>query len=149
MAAWLMVVQAVGYTTSLVYIGLTTRMIPPGIAAHYRGAGPEASAGAMQFGKSFAEMLSLTHNHLLAMAAIFTFSGASLALCAVPSESLRRFLILQPFAALLVSFAAMWLMRYADPRFAWLLEASSALMAVTFYVQTALVLAELRRIARQ
>jgi hypothetical protein len=36
----------------------------------------------------------------------------------------------------------MWLMRYADPRFAWLLEASSALLAVTFYAQSYLILRE-------
>ena len=141
---WLTVAQAVGYTTSLVYVWLTTGMVPGGISARYRGADPGSGPGVMQFGKSFAEMLALTHTHLLSMTAIFAMSGAALALCESPSERWRRFLILEPFAALLVSFSAMWLMRYADPRFAWLLEASSAAMAVTFYVQTALVLAELR-----
>jgi hypothetical protein len=54
-------------------------------------------------------------------------------------------LIVEPFVALLVSFSAMWLMRYVDARFAWLLAASSALMAVTFYVQSFFVLRELAR----
>jgi hypothetical protein len=146
---WLTLVQAVGYTTSLVYVWLTTRMVPGGIASHYRGDDPGATQGPMHFGKSFAEMLTVTHTHLLSMAAIFAMSGAALALCARPVERWRRFLIAEPFGALLISFAAMWLMRYADPRFAWLLEASSAVMAVTFYIQTALVLRELRRVARE
>lgn len=149
LAAWLMVVQAVGYTTALIYAWVTTRMLPPGIVGRYRGTDPDSAEGAMQFGKSFAEMLAITHTHLLAMAAIFAFTGAAVALCEVPSEGRRRFLIGEPFAALLISFAAMWLMRYADPRFAWLLEASSTVMAVTFYGQTVLVLAELRRVSRQ
>jgi hypothetical protein len=148
LAGWLMMVQAVGYTTSLVYVWVTTRMLPHGIMARYRGTDPESGSGAMQFGKSFAEMLTITHTHLLALAAIFTFSGAALALCEAPSEARRRFLICEPFVALLTSFAAMWLMRYADPRFAWLLAASSTVMAVTFYWQTVLVLAELRRVSR-
>jgi len=40
-------------------------------------------------------------------------------------------------------------MRYVDPRFSWLLEASSAVLAVTFYVQSYLILRELRRGERE
>ncbi|HEU5218722.1 MAG TPA: hypothetical protein VFU23_08680 [Gemmatimonadales bacterium] len=149
MAAWLAVVQAVGYTTSLVYVWLTTQLAPSGIAGHYRGTDPGAAEGSMHFEKSFAEMLTITHTHLLGMAAIFALSGAALALCTTPPERWRRFLIVEPLVALLVSFASMWLMRYADPRFAWLLEISSTVMAATFYVQTFLVLRELRRVSRE
>ena len=149
LARWLTIVQVVGYTTSLVFVWETTGLVPPGIAAHYRGVDPTASEGAMQFGKSFGQMLTLTHTHLLSMGAIFAFSGAALAFCAVPSERWKRLLIAEPFVALLVSFFAMWLMRYADPRFSWLLEISSALMAITFYAQAVLVLLDLHRAERQ
>lgn len=140
---WLTIVQVVGYTTSLLFIHHTTGMTPPGVADHYRGSDSTASDAAMQFPKTYAEMLTITHTHLLAMAAIFAFSGFALALCERPSAPWRRLLIVEPFAALLVSFAAMWLMRYADARFSWLLSLSSAVMAVTFYVQSFLVLREL------
>src|SRR5439155_935895 len=40
-------------------------------------------------------------------------------------------------------------MRYADPRFAWLLEASSALLALTFYIQSYLILRDLARVRRE
>ena len=140
---WITIVQLVGYTTSLVFIRHTTGMTPAGVAARYRGSDPDAAEGAMQFAKSFAEMLNVTHTHLFSMAAIFVFSGLALALCSRPSERWRRILIVEPFVALLVSFSAMWLMRYADPRFAWLLSASSGLMAITFYVQSVFILREL------
>jgi hypothetical protein len=140
---WITIVQLVGYTTSLVYVWQTTRLVPSGIAGHYRGA--ESSEGAMQFPKSFSEMLTITHTHLLSMAAIFAFSGGALALCESVSPRWRRYLIVEPFVALLVSFTAMWLMRYVDPRFASLLQVSSALMALTFYLQSFLVLRELSR----
>jgi hypothetical protein len=145
LAAWLTAVQLVGYTTSLVFVWWTTRLVPAGIAGHYRGSDPSATEGAMQFAKSFAEMLTITHTHLLGMAVIFAVTGACVALCGSLPERARRLLIAEPFAALLISFGAMWLMRYADPRFAWLLEASSLVMAVTFYLQSALVLRELHR----
>jgi hypothetical protein len=142
---WVAIVQLVGYTTSLVFVWRTTRLVPSGVAARYRGANPEATEGAMQFPKSFAEMLTITHTHLLGMAVIFVLTGIGVALCTRPSERWRRILIAEPFAALLVSFSAMWLMRYVDARFAWLLEASSGLLAITFYVQSVLILRELRQ----
>jgi hypothetical protein len=143
LARWVVIVQLVGYTTSLVFIWHTTRMVPSGIESRYRGADPETVQGAMQFPKSFAEMLTITHTHLLSMAVIFVITGIGLALCERVAERWKRFLVVEPFVALLVSFSAMWLMRYADPRFSWLLEASSSVLAVTFYVQSYLILREL------
>jgi hypothetical protein len=143
LARWITIVQLVGYTTSLLFIHHTTGMTPTGVAARYRGADSAATEEAMQFPKSYAEMLTLTHTHLLSMAAIFVFSGAALALCERPSERWRRILIVEPFAALLVSFSSMWLMRYVDARFSWLLSLSSGIMALTFYVQCLFILREL------
>jgi len=145
---WIAIVQIVGYTTALVFVWHTTRLVPPGVAARYRGANPEATEGAMQFPKSLAEMLTITHTHLLSMAVIFVITGLGVALCASVSERWKRFLIAEPFCALLVSFSAMWLMRYVAPGFSWLLEASSFLVAVTFYVQSYLILRDLHRVER-
>lgn len=138
---WLTLVQLVGYSTSLIYVWWTTRLTPVGIADHYRG--NEAAEGAMQFPKSFAEMLTVTHTHLLAMAAIFVLSGVGVALCERVADRWKRLLVAEPFVALLVSFGAMWLMRYADARFSYLLALSSGVMALTFYLQSFLVLREL------
>src|SRR5437867_1311973 len=148
LARWVTIVQLVGYTTSLIFVWHTTRLVPPGVAARYRGVDPEATQAAMQFPKSFAEMLTITHTHLLSMAVIFVLTGLGVALCERVSERWKRWLIAEPFVALLVSFSAMWLMRYVDPRFSWLLEASSALLAVTFYVQSYVILRELRQVER-
>ena len=149
LARWVTIVQLVGYTTSLVFVWHTTRLVPPGVASRYRGTDPLATEGAMQFPKSFAEMLTITHTHLLSMAVIFLLTGLGMALCERPSERWRRRLIAEPFGALLVSFSAMWLMRYVDARFSWLLAASSALLAATFYAQSYLILRELGRAERE
>jgi hypothetical protein len=141
---WVTLVQVVGYTTSLLYVRHTTGMTPPGVSEQYRGSDSTAvTEAAMKFPKSYAEMLNITHTHLLGMLVIFALSGAALALCERPSERWRRLLIVEPFAALLTSFSAMWLMRYVHPAFSWLLTLSSGLMALTFYVQSFLVLREL------
>jgi len=147
LARWVAIIQVVGYTTSLVFVWHTTHLVPSGVAARYRGVDPEAAppGAALQFSKSFSEMLTITHTHLLSMAVIFTLTGVGIALCARLSERWKRLLIAEPFGALLVSFSAMWLMRYVDGRFGWLLEASSALLALTFYLQSYLILSEVGR----
>jgi len=148
LARWVVIVQLVGYTTSLVFVWHTTRLVPPGIESRYRGVDPDtgqAAMGAMQFPKSFGEMLTITHTHLLSMAVIFLITGIGVALCERVGERWKRLLVAEPFVALLASFSAMWLTRYADPRFSWLLEASSSVLAVTFYVQSYLILRELGR----
>ena len=145
LARWIVIVQLVGYTTSLVFVWHTTRLTPPGIESRYRGTNPDVPDGPMRFPKSFAEMLTITHTHLLSMAVIFVVTGFGVALCSRLSERWKRFLVVEPFVTLLVSFSAMWMMRYADTRFAWLLEASSAVLAVSFYVQSYLILRELGR----
>lgn len=148
LARWITIVQLVGYTTALIFVRHTTGLTPGGAALRYRGSDADAAEDAMQFAKSFAEMLNITHTHLLSMAAIFVFSGLTLALCSRPSERWRRILVVEPFVALLVSFSAMWLMRYVDGRFSWLLALSSCIMAVTFYLQSFFILRELRFISR-
>ena len=140
---WITIVQLVGYTTSLLFVHHTTGMTTAGVAGRYRGADSAAADAAMQFPKSYAEMLTITHTHLFSMAAIFVFSGLALALCSRPGERWRRLLVVEPFVAILISFSAMWLMRYVDARFSWLLGLSSGIMAVTFYVQSFYVLREL------
>lgn len=139
---WLTLVQLAGYSTSLVFVWHTTRMIPRGVAEHYRGTDPARADLDLKFAKSFTEMLTVTHTHLLAMAVLFVLSGLSLALCERPSERWKRFLIAEPMVALLVSFSAMWLMRYAHPGFSLVLSFSSAVMAITFYLQCGMVLRE-------
>ncbi len=143
LAFWLTLVQLAGYTTSLVFVWHTTRMVPRGVAEHYRGTDPARTDLEMKFAKSLGEMLTLTHTHLLAMAVIFVLSGLALALCEQPAERWKKVLLVEPMVALLVSFAAMWLMRYVHPGFSLLLTLSSAVMAITFYLQCALVLREL------
>ncbi len=143
LARWVTIVQVVGYTTALLFVLHTTRMAPSGISDRYRGTDSTAAEGAMQFPKSYAEMLTLTHTHILSMAVIFALSGLGVSLCSRLSARLKRFLMVEPFVALLVSFSSLWLVRYVDPRFSWLLELSSTIMAITFYLQSWLILTEL------
>jgi hypothetical protein len=144
LARWVTLVQLVGYTTSLVMVWYTTGIRAGGIADRYRGVDPATAGDApMQFPKPMEEMLRITHTHLLSMLVIFLVSGLALIFCARVSPRWKRFLVAEPFVAILVSFGALWGTRFWDPRFARLMAASSGSMALVFYAQCALVLREL------
>lgn len=145
LARWVTLVQLVGYTTALAFVYHTTGMHPGGVADRYRGVDPAAQGAdaPMQFPKPMEEMLRITHTHLLSMLVIFLISGITLLCCARVTERWKRFLVAEPFVAILVSFGALWGTRFGDPRFAWLLMLSSGVMALTFYLQSFLVLREL------
>lgn len=88
----------------------------------------------MQFEKSFAEMLNITHTHVLAMVTFLALCAAVFALTSRPSPRLKSILIVEPFIAILTTFSSLWLMRYVHESFSYLLVASSASMAICFYV---------------
>lgn len=141
---WVTWVQMVGYTTALALVWHTTRMRAGGIADRYRGVDPGLAIDTpMQFPKPLEEMLRITHTHLLSLVVIFLISGAAVLFCERVSTRWKRFLVAEPFVAILLSFVALWGTRFVDPRFSWLMMASSGAMAVTFYLQCALVLREL------
>lgn len=157
-AIWLLVCLTIGYSTGLLFVYHTTGVTPAGVADRYRGNQPAttgdpaqpiptsdgADDGAeLQFEKSFAEMLNITHTHILSMATFFALTAGVFAFAQRPSKRLRSFLIVEPFVAIVTSFFAMWLMRYVHNGFSYLLMLSSASMALCFYTMVALSLREL------
>lgn len=163
-ALWFVVVLGIGYTTGLVYVWHTTSLTPTGVTERYRGNQPPADAvpstdtsGAggseplasdlatddLKFEKSLAEMLNVTHTHMLAMASFLVPITCIFALASRPSSRTKSLLIIEPFVALVVSFGAMWLMRYVHPAFTYLLMASSISFAICLYAMLVLSFREL------
>lgn len=171
-ARWLLITLLVGYTTGLLFVAHTTDLYPKGVEERYRGnqaseqistTSPSDSTSAesllptdttvaepveaveeeMKFEKSYAEMLNITHTHILAMAGFFALTAFLFALAERPSRRLKSFLIIEPFVAMLTSFSSMWLMRYVHPAFSYLLILSSTSMAICFYLMAWFSLREL------
>lgn len=171
-ARWLLMTLLVGYSTGLLFVAYTTDLRPKGVEERYRGNQaseqipttiPSDSTNAasfsptdtalselvesveeeMKFEKSYAEMLNITHTHILGMAGFFALTAFVFALTERPSRRLKSFLIIEPFVAMLTSFSAMWLMRYVHPTFSYLLILSSSSMAICFYLMVWFSLREL------
>jgi len=129
LARWITIAQAAGYGVSIAFARE--------LAARFRSAeGVDAH-----------ELLLSAHSHLLGMTALFALSGACYALCAGPREPLKTWAIATPFAAIMVGFMAVWLMRFSSA-FSALLIACQVVMAVVFYYQIIVTLKELRAVNR-
>jgi len=127
LARWITIAQAAGYGVSIAFARQ--------MAARFANA----------TGAENHELLLSAHSHLLGMTALFALSGACYALCATPKEPLKTWAIVTPFAAIMVAFTAVWLMRFSLA-FSVLLLASQAVMAVVFYYQIVVTLRELRAV---
>ena len=144
------IVQLVGYTTGLVFIRYTTGMTSPGVSAQYRGTDSTVVGGrrdevsqVVRRDAQYHPYPPAQHGRDLRGSAVSPWRCAS----GRPSGG-GAVLVIEPFVALLVSFASMWLMRYVDARFSVLLMLSSGLMALTFYVQSFFVVRELVALRR-
>ncbi len=127
LARWITIAQAAGYGVSIVFVRQT--------ASQFR-----ALQGADAHG-----LLLSAHSHLLGMTALFALSGACFALCERPRDPVKKVVLVAPFAAIMIAFVSVWLMR-ASPVFAWPLLAANVVMAVAFYFQIIVTLRELRRV---
>jgi len=90
------------------------------------------------------DMLPGAHAHLLGMTVLFAISGFLFAVCERPTGPWKARLIVAPFVAILVAFTAVWFAKVFDHRFVWLLPVTGLVMTVAFYMQTVVILRELK-----
>ena len=150
LARWLLVVLALGYAHGLVFVFVTTGVTPRGAEERYRGnqstiqqQSDSAPMTEMKFEKSLSEVLNIVHTHMIGMATMFAFSSIVFVFCSTVTGLWKRFLLIEPFIAIVTSFAAMWLMWNVHPSFSLLLMFSSGSMAAVFFITVALSLREL------
>ncbi|GEM_PF-172064 len=172
-AVLIMTVLGIGYAHALAYVYQTTRIVPKGIEERYRGTEtiqsdtsqavlsseeaedssntaavtPEVKTitGEIQYQKSLAEMLNIIHTHILTMTFIFALSGFLTLMTDSISTRLRKFVIIEPFIGIIVTFAGLWLMRYVHPAFSWLVSLSGTVMALAFAGQCVALFKEVRQ----
>lgn len=103
------IVLSIGFYTGLLFVGETSSANPNGIEEQYLGNEYDEDAEVMRFKKSDKEMLTLVHNHILSMAIIFFLVGLLVSMTKLPKK-LKLFLILEPFASVVLTFGGLYLL---------------------------------------
>ena len=119
----------IGIFIGLGYVYYTTDMNPEGTIEHYNGSEilndediPE------EFPKSLEGMILTTHAHVNSFALISLIIGLIFYFNSILSGKLKIFLMIEPFISIIITFLSLWLLRYVNPQFVYIVIISGTLM---------------------
>jgi|KBSMisStaDraftv2_1062788.scaffolds.fasta_scaffold316186_2 hypothetical protein len=102
----LLLLAVVGLGVAALQVYVRTGMTPTGALLHYRG-----NEATLQYPKSFAEMVSITHVHAFTMPMVaFVLAAAFVATNA--REWLKRLVVIALFTGMVLELGVPWLVRY-------------------------------------
>ena len=136
-------VLGMGIFTGLIYINHTTGMDSKGTIERYNGSEAAEYEIPESFPKEFESMILTTHEHIISFSIISFLIGIIFIFNTIIKGRFKHFLILEPFASILITFGSMWLMRYYNDFFVYILIPSSTLMYCCWYVRIGISVYEL------
>lgn len=131
MTACFLVVLSVGFFTGIRFVGETDSTTPDGIIEHYNGNEQDEDVMVMKFKKSAQEMLTIVHTHILSMSMLFFLTGFLLAQTPI-NERLKLFLIIEPFASILLTFGGLYLIWFGVEWFRYVVIFSGIAMTLAY-----------------
>ena len=143
MTACFLVVLSVGFFTGIRFVGETDSTTPDGIIEHYNGNEQDEDVMLMKFKKSAQEMLTIVHTHILSMSMLFFLTGFLLAQTPI-NERLKLFLIIEPFASILLTFGGLYLIWFGVEWFRYVVIFSGIAMTLAYSAAVIIILKYLR-----
>lgn len=135
-----------GVSVGLGYLYYTTSYSPSKAVERYNGS--EISDGDFDipenYPKPISELLITTHNHVIAFSFIFFFTGGIFYFNSIVSGNFKMFLIIEPFISTIISFSSLWVMRYLNSFFVYVMAISSSLIYISFYLMVSIIIYELK-----
>ncbi len=131
-----------GYFTGLRFVNENTGNTTKGIEEHYLGNEDNEEADVMRFKKSEKEIITTVHNHVTSMSLIFLALGSILLITSV-NPRLKKFLIVEPFVSIVLTFGGIWLMWSGVLWFKYIIICSGILLTLTFTTSVILIVSQL------
>ena len=128
-----------GFFTGFNFVRVTTSMNASGIEQNYLGNEMDEDADEMHFKKSEQEVLTLIHNHILSLSLIFFVLGALLYMTHV-SNSLKSFLLFEPFVSLILTFGGIYILWKGVIWFKYVIMLSGMAMVFSLLLMSALII---------
>ena len=139
MTACFLVVLSVGFFTGIRFVGETDSTTPEGLIEHYNGNEQDEDVMVMKFKKSAQEMLTIVHTHILSMSMLFFLTGFLLAQTPI-NERLKLFLIIEPFASILLTFGGLYLIWFGVEWFRYVVIFSGIAMTLAYSAAVFIIL---------
>jgi len=135
-------VLSIGFFLGVSFVNETTNANPNGIETQYLGNENVEDAPVMKFKKSEREVLTLVHNHMLSLSIIF-FIIAILVSTTSINKKFKLFLMLEPFASILLTFGGIYILWSGVLWFKYIIILSGALMTFTFTASVIVIATQL------
>jgi len=135
-----LIVLGIGMTFGLSYVYLTSEMQPSGMVERYLGNNDEWEP---KLAKTLMDLVSHAHDHITMFSIVFLSLSLIFNQTSTINGSWKRFLIIEPFFSILITFTGFFALRYISSNFAYIIMLSSGLMYIAFYVMLFVCLYEL------
>ena len=133
-----------GICTGLGYIYYTTNIAADSISERYAGSVVEEDYEIPEnFPKSIENMIQTTHEHVNSFAIISFVIGLIFYFNSIINGKLKTFLMIEPFISTIITFLSLWLIRFINTSFAYLVILSSTLMYLCWFVMIGVAMYEL------
>lgn len=138
-----LICMSIGIILGIIYVSQNTSFQPESIQNYYNGSDLDDEFIEVR-GKSLNELLLTTHNHIISFTFIFVIISFLLSLCSI-SEGLKKFLIIEPFVSIIITFSMMFFIKYIDRNFVYVMIVSSSLMYTTYFVSVFIIFRNLKK----
>ena len=136
---------SIGILMGLSYVYMTTDMKPDGITERYNGSDVKINEIPENYPKPIENMILTTHNHLIMFSIISILLGYIFYHNSIINGWAKTLIILEPFIGTIIMFGALWLMRYVNPSFNYLVALSSIITYTMWFLMIMISLFNLNK----
>ncbi|MFT4567978.1 MAG: hypothetical protein ACI9FN_002946 [Saprospiraceae bacterium] len=127
-----LIVLSIGYFTGISFVQITSKVTPEGIVENYNGNESNEDSDEMKFKKSDYEILNILHTHFLSLSVIFLILGILVYGCTACTNSIQKFLMLEPLVSVLVTFSGIYFIWLGYEFMTYIVMISGALMTASY-----------------
>jgi hypothetical protein len=141
-----LIVLTIGVGVGLIFLMHTTESSTKGAVERWNGSQENSEEEFIipeSYPKPISEMLITTHNHIFGFAFIFVSIGFIFYFNTIMKGFWKTFLMVEPFISTIVTFGSIWLMRFVNESFVYVVVISTVLMYICYFFMLAISLFEL------
>ena len=135
-----LITLGVGFSLGVLYVYLNSEFSASGMIEQYLGNNDEWEP---KLPKTLQDLVSHTHEHITMFSIIFLSLGLIFLYNNTIKGFWKRFLMLEPFVSIIITFGGFFMIRYVTTSFSYIIMISSLLMYICFYVMLIISLYEL------
>ena len=138
-----LVTLCIGISIGLFYVYLTTDMSASGSIEQFNGSQVLEDEIPDKFPKPLENMILTTHDHILSFGMISLLIGVIFYFSSIIRGNFKTILLIEPFLSSLLMFGSLWIMKYFNSTFVYLMIISAIATYISWYIMIIVSLYEL------